>query len=181
MIYFEYLKQWIMAFWSRKQGDTQTFADLIRGLQHSVNTAMEILEDRNIQLLGRYFTPEGTPLTRRLSIDDQTAVDVPLVSIVNPVSMNIKEVEMNFSVQINAAEIKTKNPQGGFLAGSEQTELCGKIDRSCLEVSFGGKKDCSRMDVRIKFESHPVPEGLARVIDEYDKTILPFDKKFGSL
>ncbi len=29
------------------------------------------------------------------------------------------------------------------------------------------------MQVRIKFEAKPIPEGLARVIDEYDKTIAP--------
>lgn len=30
------------------------------------------------------------------------------------------------------------------------------------------------MQVHIKFESKPIPEGLSHIIDEYDKTITPF-------
>lgn len=29
------------------------------------------------------------------------------------------------------------------------------------------------MQVHVKFEARPLPEGLSRVIDEYDKTIAP--------
>lgn len=32
------------------------------------------------------------------------------------------------------------------------------------------------MQVRIKFEAKPIPEGLSRTIDEYDKTIMPFTR-----
>ncbi len=30
------------------------------------------------------------------------------------------------------------------------------------------------MHVHLKFESKPIPEGLSRIIDEYNKTIMPF-------
>ena len=53
-------------FWSRQKNASQTLADLIRGLQHSVNAAMEMVETRNVELLGRYFAPDGTPLSKRL-------------------------------------------------------------------------------------------------------------------
>lgn len=42
-----------MAFWNRDEKGTQALSDLIRGLQHSVNAAMEMIETRNIELLGR--------------------------------------------------------------------------------------------------------------------------------
>lgn len=54
---------------------------------------MEMIETRNIELLGRYFTEDGVPLKKRIKIDDRTVVDVPLISIVNPSTVNIKEVE----------------------------------------------------------------------------------------
>lgn len=108
-------------FWNREKNTTQTLSDLIRGLQHSVNAAMEMVETRNVELLGRYFSPEGDPLTKRLNIDSQTAVDVPLISIVNPSTVNIKEVEMEFSVQINSSDLRCKQPQKGFQAGDQQT------------------------------------------------------------
>lgn len=163
-------------FWSKKANGSQTFADLIRGLQHSVNAAMEMIETRNIELLGRYFTADGMPLVKRLSVDDTTAVDIPIISIVNPATVNIKEVEMDFSVQINSSELRCKEPQPGFLAGGDEAHFSNGLKRSSLEISFDGKKDASRMRVHIKFESKPLPEGFSRIIDEYDKTIMPFDK-----
>ncbi len=88
-------------FWSREKNDSQTLADLIRGLQHSVNAAMEMVETRNVELLGRYFAEDGRPLTKRLDIDDRTSVEVPIISIVNPSTINIKEVDMDFPSRSN--------------------------------------------------------------------------------
>lgn len=164
-----------MAFWNKQNSNSQTFADLVRGLQHSVNAAMEMLEARNIELLGRYFDPEGNALTRRLRIGEQTAIDIPIISIVNPSAMNIKEVEMGFDVQINSAALKRKAAQDGFMVGNTDHTFNAGVERSSLEVSFGGKKDMSTMNVKIKFEANPIPEGLARIIEEYDKTIMPYD------
>lgn len=164
-----------MAFWNRQNSESQTFADLIRGLQHSVNAAMEMLEARNIELLGRYFDKEGNAATRRLQINDDTAIDIPIISIVNPSAMSVKEVEMQFDVQINASELKRKAAQEGFTVGDEEHALNLGVERSSLEVAFAGKKNMSTMNVKIKFESNPIPEGLSRVIEEYDKTIMPYE------
>lgn len=163
-----------MGYWNNEKNVPQTLSDLVRGLQHSVNTAMEMVETRNIELLGRYFSPDGKPIAKRLNINDQTAVDVPLISIVNPSTINVKEVEMDFSVQIVSSELRRKQSQGGFQAGNTNTHFNNRLRRSNLEISFDGSKDTSRMEVRIKFEAKPIPEGLARIIDEYDKTIMPF-------
>lgn len=163
-----------MAYWNNEKNAPQTLSDLVRGLQHSVNTAMEMIETRNVELLGRYFSPNGNPITKRLNINEQTAVDVPLISIVNPSTINVKEVEMDFSVQIISSELRRKQPQEGFQAGEDSAHFDNRLKRSNLEISFDGKKDTSRMQVHIKFESKPIPEGLSRIIDEYDKTITPF-------
>lgn len=165
-----------MAFWKKQNNSSQTFADLVRGLQHSVNAAMEMLEARNIELLGRYFDQKGNALTRRLRIGEDTAVDIPIISIVNPSAMNIKEVEMEFDIQINSAELKCKAAQDGFLVGNTGHTFNSGVERSSLAVSFGGKKDMSTMHVKIKFQANPIPEGLARIIEEYDKTIMPYDE-----
>lgn len=50
-----------MAFWNKDTQSSQTLSDLIRDLQHSVNAAMEMIETRNIELLGRYFGENGVP------------------------------------------------------------------------------------------------------------------------
>ena len=82
---------------------------------------------------------------------------------------------MDFSVQIVSSELRKKQAQDGFRAGNERTSFDNRLKRSNLEISFDGNKDnASRMQVKIKFESKPIPEGLSRIIDEYDKTIAPF-------
>lgn len=166
--------------WNNEKNAPQTLSDLIRGLQYSVNTAMEMIETRNVELLGRYFSPQGEPLTKRLNINDTTAVEVPLISIVNPSAINIKEVEMDFSVRIVFSEVRRKCPQEGFAAGDRAAQFDNRLKRSNLEISFDGSKEASRMQVHIKFESKPIPEGLARIIDEYDKTIMPFTVQDGN-
>ena len=168
-----------MAFWNKDNQSSQTLSDLIRGLQHSVNAAMEMIETRNIELLCRYFTEEGVPLKKRIMVDDKTAVDVPLISIVNPSTVNIKEVEMDFHVNVLDVDLKKKVAQGGFNTGDKTVEFDNRLKRSKLEVSFDGKNDHSSMHVKIKFEATPIPEGLSRIVDEYDKTIATYELRNG--
>ena len=164
-----------MAFWNKDTQSSQTLSDLIRGLQHSVNAAMEMIETRNIELLGRYFDENGVPVKKRIWVDDITAIDVPLISIVNPSTVNIKEVEMDFHVNILDVDLKTKAAQKGFNSGDKDVDFDNRLKRSKLEVSFDGRNDNSSMHVKIKFEATPIPEGVSRIVDEYDKTIATFE------
>jgi len=168
-----------MPFWSKKKEAKQTFSDLIRGLQHSVNTAMEMLEARNLEILSRYFTEEGHARIRRLNINEDTAVDIPIISIVSPSALNLKDVEMEFAVQINGVELEQKEAQRGFLVEDKLEDLKVSMERSNLEISFVGSPDQNTMKVKIRFEAARVPEGLARLIEEYDKTIIPFEREAG--
>lgn len=164
-----------MAFWNKDNQSSQTLSDLIRGLQHSVNAAMEMIETRNIELLARYFTENGVPLKKRIMVDEKTAVDVPLISIVNPSTVNIKEVEMDFYVNVLDVDLKKKVAQAGFNTGEKPAEFDNRLKRSMLEVSFDGKNNHSSMHVKIKFEATPIPEGLSRIVEEYDKTIATYE------
>ena len=76
-----------MAYWNKEKNASQTLSDLVRGLQHSAKSSMEMVETRNVELLGRYFSTDGVPIRRRLNINDQTAVDVLLISIIHRPSM----------------------------------------------------------------------------------------------
>lgn len=166
-----------MPFWSTKKGEKHTFSDLVRGLQHAVNAAMEMAEARNLELLSRYFTENGNPIVRRVNIDGNTAMDVPVITVVNPASINIKEVEMEFNVQINNVEILEKLPQRGFLANGQAENLKISMERSDLEIQFSNDpSQTSAMKVKIKFEAGEPAEGMARVIEEFGKGVVPVDR-----
>jgi len=165
-----------MPFWLNKKQETQSqaFSDLIRGLQHSVNAAMEMLEARNLELLSRYFTEDGHPCVRRLMLDDNSTIDVPVISIVNPSAMNLKEIEMEFSVKVNSVELQEKLPQRGFIANETNGDLSISMERSNLQISFTEITDQNNtMKVKIKFESAQLADGMSRMIKEFDKTISP--------
>jgi len=170
-----------MAFWKTEPSVPQTLASLIRGLQHSVNSAMDMLESRNVELLTRFFNEEGHPITRRLKIDEKTAVDIPIISIVNPQSLQIDEVEMDFAVQVNNVPVKRRQNQKGFIVDETPEELKTWLERSSLEVSFNGGKGQTAMNIKVKFKSSPIPEGMSRVVEEYDKRINPFDIATGNV
>jgi len=169
-----------MPFWSSKKRETQSetqsqaFSDLIRGLQYSVNAAMEMLEARNLELLSRYFTEDGHPRVRRLILDDKSTIDVPVISIVNPSAMNLKEIEMEFNVKVNSVELQEKLPQRGFIANETSEDLNISLERSNLQISFTEIADQKNtMKVKVKFESAQLADGMSRVIKEFDKTISP--------
>jgi len=167
-----------MPFWSNKKQETQSqmFSDLIRGLQHSVNAAMEMLEARNLELLSRYFTEDGHPRVRRLMLDDNSTIDVPVISIVNPSAMNLKEIEMEFNVKVNSVELQEKLPQRGFMANEANEDITISLERSNLQISFTEIADQKNtMKVKVKFESAQIADGMSRVIKEFDKTILPVE------
>ena len=167
-----------MPFWSNKkqEAQSQTFSDLIRGLQYSVNAAMEMLEARNLELLSRYFTEDGHPRFRRLMLDDNTTVDVPVISIVNPSNMSLKEIEMEFNVKVNSVELQEKLPQRGFIANEANEDLNISLERSNLQISFTETADQKNtLKVKVKFESAQIADGMSRIIKQYDKTISPVE------
>jgi len=109
-------------------------------------------------------------------MDEKTSINVPVISIVNPAAMNIQEVEMDFSVQVDATQLHQKEPHRGIIADGKIQDLKLDWESSNFEVSFNGKPDQSTMHVRLKFCATPIPEGLSRIIEECDKTIATVGK-----
>lgn len=82
---------------------------------------------------------------------------------------------MDFYVNVLDVDLKKKVAQAGFNTGEKPAEFDNRLKRSMLEVSFDGKNNHSSMHVKIKFEATPIPEGLSRIVDEYDKTIATYE------
>lgn len=162
-------------FWKTETNVPQTLTSLVRGLQHAVNSAMDMLESRNVELLSRFFDEDGNPIIRQLKVDDKTVVDIPIISIINPQALCIKEVELDFAVQVLNSPVKKRQNIKGFQLDGKPEELETYLERSALEVTFSGSKDQSTMNVKVKFESAPIPEGMSRVVEEFDKKILPYE------
>lgn len=51
-----------------------------------------------------------------------------------------------------------------------------EIDRSAFEMNFApSTRDGNTVDIRIKFKTTLQPEGVSRIVDEYNKLLEPVD------
>ena len=156
-----------MAFWNRKTKEQQTFADIIRGMQYAVNTAHEMLERYHVALLNKYFDDEGHPETKAIWVNDKH-MNVPLITLINQSSLSIEELEICFKAKIDGVILKSsKMPETG-----KDIE----IDRSAFEMNFApSTRDGNTVDIRIKFKTTLQPEGVSRIVDEYNKLLEPVE------
>lgn len=138
--------------------DGQTLSDIIRGMQHAVNTAEDMLAAHYLERLERCFKPDGTPLMRSVKLPDGKVVDIPIVLISQSSSLSIKEIELEFSIRIQSVT-KKESTEGG--------------QRSCFNVYFSGtensgflghhRKNNDVIRIKMKFEERDEPEAVARV------------------
>jgi len=151
-----------MAFWNKKNKTKHTLSDMMRGMQHSVNTAQEILEKHHIQLLNKYFTQDGFPISKKINLGDGNILVVPLISLINQNSLTIDEMEIDFKAEINEIELKNIKDENS------------DIDRTSFTMDFTpSERDDNSISIKIKFKTKTQPEGVSRIVDEFDKKIQP--------
>lgn len=151
----------------------QTLADIARGMQHAVNSTQELVEDHYRRVFERYFEDDGDPIVKRFKLPNGYVMDVPLISLVPPSSLNLKEMKVQMSVHVDKTEAKS----------AIHTHVKSGATRTSFNVSFapgkgtgsGGPlaKDSSRIDIEMTFVAGDSPEGVARVIEQYANTLLP--------
>lgn len=159
-----------MAFWNKKT-TTQTFADIIRGMQYAVNTAHEMLERYHITLLNKYFDEQGRPEKKEIWLGEDRKMEVPIITLINQGSLSIDEMEICFKAKIDGVAVKSSR--------APETGKDIEIDRTAFTMNFTpSTRDGNTVDVRIKFKSTVPPEGVSRIVDEYNKILEPVEGTF---
>ncbi|GHV04476.1 hypothetical protein AGMMS50229_05960 [Campylobacterota bacterium] len=157
----------------------QTFADLIRGLQHAVNTAQEMLQDHQFQTIKKFFK-DGNPIVKKVYLPDGKTLAIPWITLVPQSLLTVSEIEMGFTVEIVGLDLK------GFDSKARKNHDLGDYapPRSSIEIAFAHAKRSSlfddklsggsmsdesergnTIDVKIKFKSIEMPEGTSRLLD----------------
>ncbi|MEN8857944.1 MAG: DUF2589 domain-containing protein [Flavobacteriaceae bacterium] len=159
-----------MAFWNKSKNNKQTLSDIMRGMQHSVNTAQDILEKHHIQLLNKYFKTDGVPETKTIQLGNGKILNVPLISLINQNSLVIDEMEIEFKAKIDEVELK-------HLKAEDNDGIVDVPERTSFAMDFeASDRGDNYMLVKIKFKTKEQPEGISRIVDEFDKQIHPIDK-----
>jgi hypothetical protein len=143
-------------------------SDLVRGMQHVVNGAAELLAQHYTQQLERYFAEDGNPYLKRIKFPDgSTVMDVPLVALVPPSGLGLEKMSMRLSVRVDQTKVKRKQVEGS------QTPH----DRASLRVSLGSQEGDGRkgsmIDIEMEFKAGEPPEAAQRIIEELTKQMVP--------
>lgn len=147
----------------------QTLSDIAKGIQHTVNTAQEVVEKYYIRLLDRYFDEQDNPKTMGINLSDDTSIDVPLIALVSPRGLELDELEVGMSLRVDGVKNK-----------KEITKAGDEVQRASFQISFGGgkkgQKDPNMIDLSMKFKKGDSPEGVQRIIESFANRVTPKGK-----
>jgi len=159
----------------------QTLSDIIRGMQHAVNSAQDILQDYQLRMMEKFFKDDGTPYLHYVKFSDGRIITIPTIALLPQSLLSIEELEMSFAVTVSNIEKKE------FTEKIDKAAKDAKVDRSSFLVNFarrhtatpdtaeGSVKDVPNpgdtVEVKIKFKSIPLPEGAARIMDSLNMDI----------
>lgn len=141
-----------------------TLSDMIRGIQHCVNSSVEIAEQHYIKTMEKFFYNDGTPVTKTININEFTQIDVPLICLSNHGSLDFEEMRIKTKMSIDS--IREKEVENELMMTSDDDY---QLTRGSFSVSLGGvhkdNKEASLAEIEMVFKRSDPPEALARVID----------------
>lgn len=140
-----------------------SFSEIINGLQHAVSSSAGMLQTQQIDFISRFWSQDGKPLTQKVKIGDRD-LDVPLMTLVNHSNLAMDSIEIKFKAQIADVVSDSK---------SNQLSSESPVSMADLQMSMSGIRstDDDVMDITVTFKIKETPEGVSRILDEYNKTI----------
>ena len=146
---------------------TNSFSDIMNGLQYAVNCAQDTLQNHQIQNLTRLF--EGTNAnnantfqSKKIMVGDKT-IDIPLIALISHHYLAMDNVQIKFKAKVGSVE--SQIPENNLLLSSPQ--------RANLQMQMSNiKPDADDvMEVCVNFKVQETPESISRIIDDFVKNI----------
>lgn len=180
-----------MALWNKdRQQNTDKhssvdLSDVIKGMQRAVNEAEKMLEMHNLRSIKNFFHEDGDPKTIELHLTGENYLEVPILALANHNSLQIDKLTMEFEAKIqqvgieNADDIlkavqKNGTVENNSSQGTHHNTENNRERNAVFSIGFAGKADSNLLKVKLEFSSANQTEGLSRIIDEYNKLIVPY-------
>ncbi|KKN96830.1 hypothetical protein LCGC14_0164740 [marine sediment metagenome] len=149
-------------------------ADLARGMQHVAQSTQDILGQHFVNVLNHYFDEEsGEPIEKRLRMPSGRVIDIPLIALVPPSTLQLKRLKVRMSVSLEAASVKKHQYDKGMKT----------VERASIRVKFGpqaegkdGRKNRKMMDLEMEFEAVEPPEMMRRIQEWFTDMVHPMDE-----
>ena len=151
-----------MSIFGKKQ--TYSFSEVLKGIQHAVNSTQEMLQVQQLNSLLKFWKSEdGEPVSQKVKVGDKE-LDVPLMALVPHDHLAMDDIEINFKARIGA--VVHQNTESTLAAYSqvEHTDLR-------MELEAVRATDSDVMEIKIRFKRKDMTEGIARLIDEFNKQL----------
>ena len=163
-------------FWNKKKKEEapsssdQTLADIVRGMQHAVNTAQQILQQHWRDTLDPYFDDEtGKPVTEKYLLPSGHVIEMPLIALVQPQGLALDHMEIEMAVRIDQAQKvahKTAKQE-------DTTHMRTSFHCSFAPVKKGEDRSMNSVMVKMIFKAGDPPEAVARLIEEFTNATMP--------
>jgi hypothetical protein len=151
----------------------QRFDHLLQAIHSAALKAQELTEEQHIHQLGKYFDDEGLPIIQEIQVpsldpDDDpgnmVTLRVPLMSLLPPSAIKIKELKVDFEVGLGKIKITDEDQTKEGMQAS-------------LDIDMGGSggmfgKNQSRAKVEITFEAGDPSESFLRINDYLVKSVV---------
>lgn len=147
----------------KKKNEPVEFSAIIRGIQQAISSAQDILQAQQIDNIRGFFDSDGRPLSQKVKFGGKE-VEVPLMALVPHNAVSMEEVEIKFKTKVGA--VSTDSVSDAFVGGAP-------LSSANLHMQMDGiaTGDGDVMEVTIRFKAKETPEGVARIMDEYNKNI----------
>lgn len=158
---------------------------LIQSIAGAVAEAQDKIQRFQISTVRQYFDENNRPvsvdvrlpsLSQGATEEDERMVRVPLLSLIGPRLLGIKDVEITFEVALNGQEEPLKGDQQPDQpsSGEDQPSAWPMESHQPLSVDLGARRNgdagsMARLTLRV--ESQPPSDGMARLIQHLDKMV----------
>ena len=138
---------------------TNSFSDIMNGLQYAVNCAQDTLQNHQIQNLTRLF--EGTNAnnantfqSKKIMVGDKT-IDIPLIALISHHYLAMDNVQIKFKAKVGSVE--SQIPENNLLLSSPH--------RANLQMQMSNIKPDTDdvMEVCVNFKVQETPESITDI------------------
>ena len=158
-------------------GTTVNLTDITRGLYHAASSTHTMMANQYVGLLTQFFdeTKEGTfvPKVVVVQMPDETQVELPLISMVEPKGLMLDKIDFDFAVMADPSEIKEAT---SYLDNLNLTRSSFKAELAA-RATGDANEDLTRrkgvVDIRMRMKATEPPEGLMRLFDKFASVVMP--------
>ena len=146
---------------------TNSFSDIMNGLQYAVNCAQDTLQSHQIQNLTKLLTEDKKGVNsfhyEKIQVGDKV-VNIPLIALVSHHYLAMDNVQISFKAKVGSVTSQVS---------ANDRALLSIPDRANLQMQMSNIKpeENDVMEVSVNFKVQDTPESISRIIDDFVKDI----------